>query len=292
LCSLKRKQWDRLFQNLDPHYGHQEIYLREKIGVYLFFDDISLVGTTTVKMLLISPHLKEHFFPYFARKLHFLIGKKLTKNDDAHLSEELNQMLKLYPSDFDLIRFSIYLGNKKASVDDLVSPYMTRLSEPLLAVLRLQIMVDLGKKITACREALLPDKLLKVSHEADWRFLAALLNPSLKFPKKDLPDVISKICSDSQNKHFIFSKIYQHTKRTIPPSFLKTWLSSTRFDWRPYYHYVRHHVEADNPNELKSKLFEMSRYIKHNEPEFVSFDQTKQYHCGNEDLFINLFNFF
>lgn len=282
LCSLPLSEWESIFVALDPHYDNQELYLREKSSVYCYFNSSFQIVKTIVSLLKISPHLKEEFLPILVRSLH-TISLALDRITDDSILAEINQLLKLYPSDFDLIRFSINFSPPDETLEYYLSKYQTLLSDSLWAVLRLQVHIDRGYKLAACRTLIPNEELLLRSREAEWRLVAALLTPSARFQKKEIEVYINKLFTSPEEKHFSFSKILQSTGYAIPPSILKKWEKENQRDWRPKYHFIYHYAKSgDEGNKLKY-LYQTFQLINPNLPEFAELDATCR--NGQRDFF-------
>ena len=229
--------WENLFKDLDRTYARREKYLQSKLGIALFFSKDLEVRQTICQLLHGNPLLKDELLPtYVAAALRQL---KSGGRDVATLDAELDGLYVLFPSDFDIIRLKILTSMPKGDYAGLSAQYRMRLSEPLYAVLRLQLCADEGKSFANCQSAVPAEHLHGRDREADWRLLAARLAFDYEDEARDLFVHLCKLAPDNQSKHACLSKLapYEQVSENLW-NLLQRWQEAEPEAWQPAYHLI------------------------------------------------------
>lgn len=240
LLDEKWEWWTSFFNDLDPFYLDRDDYLACKHLIAKINGKADYERECLGRRMLLNPLRQEEWMSRYARNLHILRAKNCLDTESTR--QQFKQLLAQFPQDFDLLRFSILLEDGVPWMDQ-VQKHAAYLSEPFLAALKMQLAIDHGWKLTQIRPLFLAASLYGRDQEADRRFIAALLTPELKMPKKELGSIIQRIAPDDVSKHRLFSHIYNHTWKSVPISLLKTWKPSGNSSWMVHYHMALNHLE-------------------------------------------------
>lgn len=258
--------WVSLFEELDPHYLKNENYLECKFLVAKVYNQDNVIQKCLSELLLLNPLRKEEWLTYYIRALNLALLNNNLQNHSTR--QQLKQLLTLFPHDFDLLRFSILLDSSDSSWMDQIQKHAAYLSEPFLAVLKLQLAIDNNCKISFCKTFFLDKSLYGRNQDADHRFIAALLEPSLKILKKDLENKIEEIARDDHSKHRLFSFIFQSTGKSIPLSILKKWKPYKANRWMVHYHTAFYHLEKMNIPKMCDAFYSSLSMLNPDQPEY------------------------
>ena len=273
------EEWTLIFQTLDVQYGKKEGYLRKKLEVALLYEQEKVVRSIIVQLLQLNTTLKEELLPLYVQKtLPKLLAKLTTNQEKQEISKEIDSLRHFWTSDFDLIRLSILTNASDQSPLDLATVLRIHLSEPLQQILQLQVAIDEGWGIARCRKFLPKKTLYKRDREADWRLLMALFNPHLKFPKRELENLLSLLDSDPSSKHELFSKIELYGE-LIPLSLLKNWQKEQK-TWEPYYHLALHYRSKQDFDKSLAALEKAYQQIPPEAKETTLIERTLKHYLG------------
>ena len=263
------EKWVDLFKQLDPVYGKDDHYLECKQSVASTHRKLDIVQAVLYQRLVLNPLHKDEWMMRYVCVIHEQL--QLDSLNKEHLVSQVKHLLQLFPGDYDLLRFSILFDQAEASWLELMNRYAPYISEPLAAVLKLRVAIDHGWKLARCRKILPSASMLHRDPEADWRLIAVLSQPELKFPIGELEALIEKLAPDDLSKHAIYSKIFDYYQITVPFTVLKKWKPNKfgPFGWASHYHLALHYAKQLNFRELREMLLLLEHELMSGQPEYL-----------------------
>lgn len=283
LASLTKEEWNSLIMEILTYFPNNETLLVKACTLFELIERPRELMRAAAHLLKICPHLKTQIVPQYTRNAlrYYYSISKIEIQKDCII--EVQELLNLYPSDFDLIRLSILWNQRTAPIEEQLLPFSSVLSQPLFATLRLQAYIDYGKKVTYCRKLMPPLEVLQQSQEASWRFLMALSTPLFDFPKKECITLYSMLVPNDEYKHELFSKMQNYGGILPFHSILLNWSKKSVQNWQPDYHLGVYYAHHDR-NELLIKHFrKASLKAKSENPEFILIRKTLDYHHFSMD---------
>lgn len=291
LTAYSWDHWRTVFQQLDPFYRKDSLYLQIKQDIAEIFQQFETLRQTIVERLQLNPVNKEELLPKFVRSVQLDRKKIPYAMDQKRLQMEIDHLLRLYPNDYDLIRIKV-LTAKNLSVWEQNPDFVNAdLSPSLRGVLRLQMAIDHGWAPAKCRKMIPENHPFGSNWEADWRLFAALCTPKLKISVKELEVLIQKIAPENQKKHTLFSNLYFYYNSSPPYSLIKGW-NGAGSSWHSFYHLALHHATKEAWPTMLQRLTYVESRISSEQPERRKIVRTLKHFFACEPGFTDLEDLF